>query len=273
VDRALVEYCTALTVDPGSVGPQQRETLTRVGLGDDDVLEVVLLCGYRHFSSRVADGLGLDLEEHLRREDEIVRAFTYAPGGEPRIRPARSGARSEAGGPDPAPRVADGSPLAALTERWRKARGAVPNLIRGLAGRPGTAAAIGQLWECLLASLKEAPEKEEPGKEEPGSEGSGALRQAIETASSLVGTAYFLPWFRDPRETGELRRNESRDAIATLAETLTLDQASFGRQHVEVLRGRGLPEARILDVIVGVAFVNFLGRVVLALGIPADEVP
>ena len=61
---AILEYAEALTASPPRVHRAQVEALRAAGLSDRDILEVCEIVAYYAFVNRVADGLGVELEDH-----------------------------------------------------------------------------------------------------------------------------------------------------------------------------------------------------------------
>lgn len=73
-DVAMLEYAEKLTARPSEVGPEDVQGLRRHGFGERQILDVVLVTAYRNFVARVADGLGLDLEERFSDlPDDLTR--------------------------------------------------------------------------------------------------------------------------------------------------------------------------------------------------------
>jgi uncharacterized peroxidase-related enzyme len=68
----LCRYAVKLTLHPDEMGEQDVEALRQVGLDDRDVVDANQVVAYFNYVNRVADGLGVELEEHwpehLRRE-------------------------------------------------------------------------------------------------------------------------------------------------------------------------------------------------------------
>lgn len=61
--RAMVDYALKLTDKPASMQKTDVERLRGVGLGDRDILDLNLVAGYFAFVNRLADGLGVPLED------------------------------------------------------------------------------------------------------------------------------------------------------------------------------------------------------------------
>lgn len=64
----MLDYAAKLTVDPGSVTEQDVEKLRAVGFTDTDILHIVEVVGYYAYANRIADGLGIPLEEWIPDE-------------------------------------------------------------------------------------------------------------------------------------------------------------------------------------------------------------
>ncbi|MCP4306349.1 MAG: peroxidase [bacterium] len=62
---AILEYAVLLTNQPGDVAESNVEQLRSVGLTDRDILDVCEVVGYYAYVNRIADGLGVDLEDWL----------------------------------------------------------------------------------------------------------------------------------------------------------------------------------------------------------------
>lgn len=66
--RAILDYATMLTRDPHSVQESDVEALRGQGLTDEEILSVVLITCNFNFMTRLADGLGVEIQEN-RFED------------------------------------------------------------------------------------------------------------------------------------------------------------------------------------------------------------
>lgn len=69
-DRALLEFADVLTRSPASMRREHLERLRHAGFDDGAILHAVEIVAYYNFVNRLADGLGVELEEHLRKSDE-----------------------------------------------------------------------------------------------------------------------------------------------------------------------------------------------------------
>jgi uncharacterized peroxidase-related enzyme len=62
-DRAMLDYVVKLTRTPGDVTAADVQALREVGFDDRAILDVVQLTAYFAFVDRLADGLGLAVED------------------------------------------------------------------------------------------------------------------------------------------------------------------------------------------------------------------
>ena len=65
--RAILDYATMLTRDPHSVQESDVEALRGQGLTDEEILSVVLITCNFNFMTRLADGLGVEVDPHTQR--------------------------------------------------------------------------------------------------------------------------------------------------------------------------------------------------------------
>ncbi len=68
-DRAILDYSVRLTQDPSSVATDGVEQLREHGFDDRAILDICLAASYYNFANRVADGLGIELEEYWTPEE------------------------------------------------------------------------------------------------------------------------------------------------------------------------------------------------------------
>ncbi|MEE8143640.1 MAG: hypothetical protein V3T77_11110 [Planctomycetota bacterium] len=67
---ALCEFAEKLTRSPSKMKPEDLQKLREVGLSDGEIVEAVHIIGYFNHINRVADALGVDLEDWMPgRED------------------------------------------------------------------------------------------------------------------------------------------------------------------------------------------------------------
>jgi uncharacterized peroxidase-related enzyme len=62
-ELALLEFAEKLTQEPSSCRERDISLLRQAGWGDPAILDVTLITAYFAFVSRIADGLGVELEQ------------------------------------------------------------------------------------------------------------------------------------------------------------------------------------------------------------------
>ena len=65
-ERAILAYADQLTVAPASVTESHLRPLREVGLDDRAIHDVCAIASYFAFVNRIADGLGVELEDDER---------------------------------------------------------------------------------------------------------------------------------------------------------------------------------------------------------------
>lgn len=75
--RAILRYAVKLTLTPGEVEEADLAPLRDAGLDDRAILDVVQVTAYYNYVNRMADGLGVELEEGWPDE---VRRVNRPPG-------------------------------------------------------------------------------------------------------------------------------------------------------------------------------------------------
>ena len=63
---ALLAYAEKLTLTPTAIAPDDVQHLRDVGLDDRAIHDACAIVAYFAFANRIADGLGVDLEDCLR---------------------------------------------------------------------------------------------------------------------------------------------------------------------------------------------------------------
>ena len=63
-EKAIVIYSLKITKTPSKMTKDDVGTLRKVGLTDEAILNVVMVNGYFAFVNRMADGLGIELEDY-----------------------------------------------------------------------------------------------------------------------------------------------------------------------------------------------------------------
>ncbi len=89
----MLDYAVKLTRDPGGMTSADTDALRAAGFGDHAILDLCQVTSYYNYVNRLADGLGVELEDHwegmdhtLTREEFVAlrRAGGSAPAhGEP----------------------------------------------------------------------------------------------------------------------------------------------------------------------------------------------
>lgn len=62
-EAALIEHAFKLTANPAAVHHDGIQSLRDAGFGDRAILDLTLVIAYFNFVNRLADGLGVPLEE------------------------------------------------------------------------------------------------------------------------------------------------------------------------------------------------------------------
>ncbi|MCH8271965.1 MAG: peroxidase [Candidatus Marinimicrobia bacterium] len=63
-EKAIVEYSLKITKTPSKMTKDDVEKLRKFGLTDEAILNVVMVNSYFAFVNRMADGLGVELEDY-----------------------------------------------------------------------------------------------------------------------------------------------------------------------------------------------------------------
>ena len=63
-DRAMLDYASKLTRTPGAMECSDIEALRAAGLSDEAILDINQVAAYYAFVNRLADGLGVELEDY-----------------------------------------------------------------------------------------------------------------------------------------------------------------------------------------------------------------
>jgi len=65
----MLDYAVKLTRDPGAMAPCDTEALQAAGFGDRAILDICQIVSYYNYVNRLADGLGVELEEGWEDEE------------------------------------------------------------------------------------------------------------------------------------------------------------------------------------------------------------
>jgi uncharacterized protein YciW len=70
VDIGLCEYAVDLTVRPGAMKQTNVDRLCELGLTDEQITVATQVISYFNYINRIADGLGVDLEDWMTLSKE-----------------------------------------------------------------------------------------------------------------------------------------------------------------------------------------------------------
>ena len=79
--RALCTYALKLTLHPGDMAEDDLGPLRAAGLSDRDIVDLNQVVAYFNYVNRVADGLGVELEESWPDEAKVRRRYPAAQRG------------------------------------------------------------------------------------------------------------------------------------------------------------------------------------------------
>jgi uncharacterized peroxidase-related enzyme len=71
-DRAMLEYAVKLTTEPHGVGEADVAALRGEGFDDTAILDVCQVTSYYNYVNRLADGLGVEMEDFWAPEDLTI---------------------------------------------------------------------------------------------------------------------------------------------------------------------------------------------------------
>ncbi len=90
----MLEYAVKLTETPHAVGDADVRALTEAGFSDAAVLDVCQVTSYYNYVNRLADGLGVELEDYWTVEEMTITAEEFHARVERRVEQ-----RADRGGP------------------------------------------------------------------------------------------------------------------------------------------------------------------------------
>ena len=73
--RALCRYALKLTVSPWEMHESDLDPLRKLGLSDRDIVDANQVVAYFNYVNRVAEGLGVELEEGWSEEIRNRRSY------------------------------------------------------------------------------------------------------------------------------------------------------------------------------------------------------
>lgn len=69
-DREMLDYAAKLTREPWAVGAGDIDRLRAAGFDDPAILDICQVAAYFAFVNRLADGLGVELEDYWQEREE-----------------------------------------------------------------------------------------------------------------------------------------------------------------------------------------------------------
>lgn len=69
-DRAMLDYVAQLTLEPAAITADHIETLRQAGFDDAAIHDMCHVAAYYAYVNRIADGLGVELEAHVKDGQE-----------------------------------------------------------------------------------------------------------------------------------------------------------------------------------------------------------
>lgn len=241
----------------------------------------MLLAGYRHYASRLALGVGIELDAWLRRDPSLLAAYSYPNQNGP----AASAAEPDAGprAPSPVrmshpPRASQRRPwvataghgeetaaVSAVYREWTATDGRVPEVLRALSLHPEAMSATSGFVRRVSSGATPLGERREVAVAlAVGELCECPSLQALfrERWRRLEGSAW--------TSAADAARDEADRALLAHAALLTVHPERASQRDVDRLRGAGFADPAILDATVAIAFWNGLARIANALGAPAD---
>lgn len=87
----MLDYAVRLTRDPGAMTASDAEALRDAGFDDRAILDICQIVSYYNYVNRLADGLGVELEEGWRDEECTLTRREFEALREARGRRGRAG--------------------------------------------------------------------------------------------------------------------------------------------------------------------------------------
>ncbi|MFQ5692475.1 MAG: carboxymuconolactone decarboxylase family protein [Nitrospinota bacterium] len=73
-DMAMLEYAEKVTLDPSHITREDVDNLRAHGFDDREILEIATLSAYRNYIARVANALGVEVDDVHFADDAETRA-------------------------------------------------------------------------------------------------------------------------------------------------------------------------------------------------------
>lgn len=257
VDFALAEYAWRLTRAPWTVTSAHIAALRGEGLSDVAIHDACQAAAYFNYINRIADGLGVDLEDFMppepedwKREPEDVDGSETARARDKHAQPFIT-------------TIATDEATGLLRELYdaalaRSAR--IANILRVMSVNPSTLKAALDFHASVMLL--------------PVSLRRDQLEQ-IGIAVSRVNRCYYSYAFHE-REMQAHRASEAAPetavdrALREMAVQLTIHPWRMGASDLQRLRALRLSEVAIHDAYQAAAFFNYANRIVLGLGVPLE---
>ena len=83
-----MRFVEKMTLTPAQMTDQDVQSLRDVGFSDENILEICAIAAMFNYVSRIADALGIELEEHYHDWSQFLG---FAPGPTVRVENARTG--------------------------------------------------------------------------------------------------------------------------------------------------------------------------------------
>jgi len=237
---AILEFAEKLTLTPSLIGQDDVKRLHEAGLTDQQIFASIQAISYRNFISRVADSLGVELEDERNVAPEILEAsggkHEY-PVGKRKSSTERVADRlsslSSFPGDDLSTVLARIPEVGAADERmWREIRSHVPDRWYALVS------------VCITDLL---------GLD-------GRLEELRGVLAPELARAVAADW-----STASL--SDTERAILAFTQKATVTQAQMHPSDVGALRAAGLDDRQILAVASLVAYQNYALRAAQAFGV------
>ena len=87
----MLDYAVKLTRDPGAMTPGDAESLRSAGFDDRGILDICQIVSYYNYVNRLADGLGVELEEGWGDEECTLTRTEFEALRKARGRRGRTG--------------------------------------------------------------------------------------------------------------------------------------------------------------------------------------
>jgi uncharacterized peroxidase-related enzyme len=79
-DTEMLRYARRLTANPASIGSDDVHRLKAHGFDDRAVLDICQVVSYYNYVNRLADGLGVELEDFWTTEEMIISRAEFEAG-------------------------------------------------------------------------------------------------------------------------------------------------------------------------------------------------